>query len=196
MDQELYIAHSPRTSLGTVPITTEVYDTCTSMNIFNKIILVASCNGSKCFIIVERLTANYIHSNNYHYRLMLLSWQVWNTAALVSSFKVLIRQAFVNPLTSRFLLRGSDWVVLLHSWWPMKFTMSTSPPLAMICVISRRPATSSLFPGVVCWPLDFSSYNDCFILNSRHRIMKCPEPKFLHIGHVLALHVVQLIYID
>ena len=116
--------------------------------------------------------------------------------ALVSSFKVLIRQAFVNPLTSRFRLRGSDWVVLLHSLWPMKFTMSTSPPLAMIFVFRRRAATSSLFPGAICWPLDFYSNNDCFILNSRHRIMKCPEPKFLHIGHVLALHVVQLIYID
>ena len=35
----------------------------------------------------------------------------------------------------------------LHSLLPMKSTMSSSPPLAMICVIRRRAVTSLLLPG-------------------------------------------------
>ena len=72
-----------------------------------------------------------------------------------SSLRTLTGLTFVPAaliVPSSFKSEGG---VLLHSSFPMKFTMSTSPPLATICVIRRRAATSTLFQGPAGCCLDF-----------------------------------------
>ena len=67
----------------------------------------------------------------------------------VSSLRTLTGLAFVPAaLIVPSSLKSEGWV-LLHSIFPMKFTiyMPTSPPLATICVIRRRAATALLFKG-------------------------------------------------
>ena len=48
----------------------------------------------------------------------------------VSSFRIFTRLALVLILPSSWKRAGGR---SLHSWLPMKSTMSSSPPLAMIC---------------------------------------------------------------
>ena len=65
------------------------------------------------------------------------------------TFCLVVHAALIVPPSFK-----SEGGVLLHSWFPMKFTMSTSPPLT-IGVIRRWAATSSFFQGSAGWCLDF-----------------------------------------
>lgn len=51
----------------------------------------------------------------------------------------------------------------LHSWLPIKSTMLSSPPLAMIWVMRRRAVISLLLPGAEVFPLHFLDLVFCVL---------------------------------
>ena len=123
--------------------------------ILQKIAQVSPCNISKCFIPLEAPVPYIIHSIYYYCCLALLLWQMRHTVHLGLLFQGFHQTRLVPAALMLPSSLNNDGGTLLHSWSPIKSTMSTSDPLAIICVIQRMAATSSLLPGALHFCLDF-----------------------------------------
>ena len=132
-----------------------MYAVCASRYVSRQMVPVALCGCAEGFILWknQRRTAYIASTTTAVFR--FCCGRLGTALTPLSSLRTLTGLAFVPAALIVSSSLKSEGGVLLHSWFPIKFTLPTSPPIATICVIRIRAATWSLFQGPAGWCLDF-----------------------------------------
>ena len=132
-----------------VPVAAEMYAVC-AIRYVSRQMVPEACNSAEGFVFEEEPATNSVYCIHYYCCLQILVWQISNRG-----YTCIFSQDFNQTGLCAGCSHCSIFIAKLSrslaaSVFPMKFTMSTSPPLATSYVIRRRAATSSLFQGPVC----------------------------------------------